>query len=361
LVPDKTSPPTDVAEPGVPAMLTEPVPPPPEDVMRPTRRGFRFTPGILQLGTRAWLREGPFADVDFDERQQAALSEKFSHRLMELSDREGEKVRELVETWLESVLTGSNKLTAEMKQRLGQQASDFVPAMRELVKDFARDARPLLTDGQWELFKEDLRQQFQNLERFEKKVQRWADGGAREDETLDDLDLEGEVTPEGAVQPGKGGRPTRALLNARRQADSDVQKLMPGSWREFLLSAKAFFLLDDKQMAQGERLLADYRRRAEPIVTPQWRGQVRENRVKYNLRGSLNREGLGPWIFHLDNAYNELIAPLKELEKEFRDQVIALATPAQRDAAVAKLRQRAAEHGLQFGDLDAELLRLLPQ
>ena len=127
------------------------------------------------------------------------------------------------------------------------------------------------------------------------------------------------------------------------------------------MSAKVFFKFDDTQMARGVQLLTEYSRRAEPIMTPQWRQKARENRVKNSLRRSLNREGLQPWIFHLESESRELMAPLKELENEFCDKVIALARPEQRDAAIGTLRERAAQHGLEFTELDAELLRMLPE
>ena len=355
------APSNEAVPPGPP---TEALPLPPEDVMRPTRHGFRLTPGTVKLGTRVWLQDGPFSDVGFDERQQADLSQKFSRRVMEAANRYGEPVRDFLESYIESSLGDGKNMAADAKQRFGQQGADLVPAMRDLIKDFARDTRPLLTDKQWETFKNDLRREFQNLDRMEKKLKRWSAGGARENESpdvLEDMDEEQTNPDANSANPNAPPRATGALRDARRQADSDMRRMGYVGWKEFLMSAKAFFKFDDAQMARGEQLLAEYGRRAETIMTPQWRQKVRENRIKNNLRRSLNLEGLQPWVFHLESETKELMAPLKELENEFCDQVIALARPEQRDAAVAGLREGAAQHGLQFTELDTEILRMLPE
>ena len=356
------APSNETVPPGPPM---EPLPPPSEEVMRPTRYGLRLTPGMLKLGTRAWLKEGPFANVGFDERQQADLSQKFSLRVMEAANRYGEQVRYFLETYLEGALTDDDgrNMSADAKQRFGQQGSDLVPAMHDLLKDLAGDARPLLTEKQWEAFKKDLDRELANIDRSEKKFKRWSEGGARENEGLDDRDG-GRDKPSGdgnSADANASPRVSGALREARRRAENDMRRMGPVGWREFLMSAKAFFGFDAEQMAKGEQLLAEYSRRLEPIMTPKWRQQVRENRIKNNLRRALNREGMQPWIFHLESESRELMAPLKELENEFCDKVIALARPEQRDAAIGTLRERAAQHGLEFTELDAELLRMLPE
>ncbi|HSW45194.1 MAG TPA: hypothetical protein VLM89_06445 [Phycisphaerae bacterium] len=357
---ERSSPSPDAQTSGLDASETLPPeapPPPSEEVMRPTRGGLRLTPSMMKLGARIWLQEGPFADVDFDERQQEVLSEKFGRRVMEAAHERGEQVRGFLEAYVECMFAGGGRdLTPEMRERFGEHGLRLVPAMRDLVKDFARDARPLLTDAQWERFKENLRREFQNIERAERGLSRWVDGEAREDENLDDLELEGDGSASG-TRPGDGPQASRALWSARRRADADVRRLGPLSWREFLATAKLFFKFDERQAAQGEQLLGQCRPRAETVMTSRWRQRVRENRVKYHLRNVLKQKNLGPWVFHLENEYNELAAPLAEIEREFRDKVIALARPEQREAAMNEVRQRAAEHGLQFGDLDGELLK----
>lgn len=330
--------------------------PPSADAMRPTRNGFRLTPGMMRLGARQWLREGPFADVDFDEAQQKELSQRFAQRVMDAANKYGEQGRDFIETFLECTFARDRYMTPEMKQRFGEVGSDLVPAMRDLIRDFARDARPLLSDSQWEVFKESLKREFRNVDRAEKNLRRWAEGGAADDEGLDALDFDGTADDSG-LGPGDQPRSTRALRAARRRAESEVRELGVNSWRDFLANTRSFLKFDAAQSAKGEELLAEYRHRSGPIMTPQWRQRVLDNRVKYNLRGVLKAD-LRPWLFHLEREYNELVAPLAELGNEFRGRVIALAMPDQRRSAINEVRERAAEHGLVFGDLDEALLRL---
>ena len=159
--------------------------------------------------------------------------------------------------------------------------------------------------------------------------------------------------------PGVDARPrsTSVLRKARRRAEADVRNLGFNAWREFLATAKSFYNFDAAQTAKGEELLAEYRHRAEPTMTSQWRQRVLDNRTKYNLRGTLKVE-IRPWLFHLDSEYNELVAPVIELGNEFRGKIIALARPEQQEAALAGVRERAAQHGLVFGELDEQLFKL---
>jgi hypothetical protein len=317
---------------------------------------------MMKLGARQWLREGPFADVEFDAEQEKQLSQRFAQRVMDAANKYGEQGRDFLETFLECNFARDKNMTPEMKQRFGQVGSDLVPAMRDLIRDFARDARPLLSDEQWESFKGDLRREFRNVDRAEKNLRRWAEGGATDDEGLNSLDLDGTGDSDEKAGLAAGDRPrsTKALRAARRRADAELRDLGFVSWRDFLASTKTFFRFDAAQSAKGEEILAEYRHRAEPIMTPEWRRRVLDNRVKYNLRGALKAE-LRPWLFHIESEYNELVAPVVELGNEFRGKVVALATAEQRQAAIEDVRARAAEHGLVFSDLDDTLLNLEPQ
>lgn len=81
-------------------------------------------------------------------------------------------------------------------------------------------------------------------------------------------------------------------------------------------------------------------------MTPQWRTRVLSNRLKQNLIDtSGERESLEPWRYRLGTEYRELTEPVNKLADALRTEVVALATPEQRTAAVATVGQAAAKHG----------------
>jgi len=377
---DEVEPTTDTIEPAVgtvepadvPVEPVEDVPAPPEvvaepaDVMRPTRNGLRLTPRLAELGARLWVREEVGKWVDLSGRQEAELARRVARRAMETARDHGERGQEFLEFLLEAQFASQGRmrsLSPEMKQEFGERVSELMPVARDFLKDVARDTRPLLSDEQWAQAREGLRTGFKDIDRLEKKMKRWAEGGAREDEDIDDFEDEEGREPGSRAGEGSDAKPVRrsqALARARRWAQAELRRLERGDWQEFLKNAGRFFKFNDEQMTEARELAAKHRKRAEEIITPAWRERLRENRIKYQLRWKLGAGGepTAPWIYHLEREYNREVAPLEEIRVEFKDAVIALATAKQRNAAAALLLERVTEHGMDFDETDVRMLQM---
>jgi hypothetical protein len=282
----------------------------------------------------------------------------------------GERGQEFCEFLIEMQFASHGRmanLPLEMKQEFGERMSKWMPVARDFLKDVARDARPLLSDEQWKQAREELQEGFKDIDRMERKMKRWAEGGAREDEDIDDFDDEdGDEDDHGQgsrAGEGSDARPVRtsaALRRARRWARTELQRLQRGDWQDFLANAKRFFKFDDEQMAKGRELAAKYRKQAKEIMTPAWRKRLLENRTKYQLRWKLaaGGESVAPWVYHLEREYNQEVGPLEAVKAGFKDAVIALATDGQRHAAAALLLERVTEHGMDFDETDVEMLQM---
>lgn len=330
----------------------------PEDLMTPTKHGFRLTPEMSKLMAKRWLQVEIGKDVTLSNEQQSQLADRVGERFDDIVKNHGPELRELIEYSVESLLDAKGKpLDKEHGEEFAQRAKDLLPVMRDFFKDFARDARPLLADDQWAQLKDRLRRDFKRVDRVDEIMQRWANGGGQEDE---DLFAEiGKADEDGLTPQGKQDRKVQAdLRRARRRADRDMEKLSPRRWDAFLQSTAEFFSFDQQQREKGQAVLTEYVAQAEQIMNPAWRERCRQNRVKYGMRWTVGKEATSPWVFHLESEYSEMMAPLIELESKFHEEVRALATPGQKEAAADKLRQRAAEHGMSWSDMDAQALGL---
>jgi hypothetical protein len=348
----------------------------PDDVaeMRPTKLGLQITPQLAraatrnwvldQLGYKAWFQDDSDGKVQVSDAQKDRLNDAAAERLLRGIDRDPEKVRTFCEGAIETILlSGENRrrLKGDDAKRLAGQTEPMLPLFRQFVDGFAEDARTILEPDQYAALEKNLGKVRRRMDRLDKKVERWKSGDIKEEgerlfEGLDDPEPEETKKDEELTEEEKQRR--EALRNARNTTKWQIRQLGPFEWAQFIYMAGYFFKFDDEQTKQAEQLLEDYRGRAEAVMTPEWKADVRRNRIYYNLRYHLDEHKEGPWVYHLDRDYDEMTRPITELGEEFRKAVIALATDEQRQAAVEQVREMLARHGMSYEDTDASILGL---
>lgn len=344
---------------------TQDAAPPDETVMRPTKSGFRVSPELARLAMKRWIQMDLSRDVTLTEGQESELNRRLAENLMETLNRRGKGVRELAEFGIESFLSsGGPKWSSDRNQQFAEKAADLMPLVSDFVKQLAADARPLLTNYQWDQLKDRLVDDFRNIKRMNDVLDRWQKGDVEPGADL----LRELADPMAGADPAEANDPKqrerrrneRLLRRAKRRAEATLRELSPSHWAVFIDNCKKFFAFNDEQMDKARALLVDYTKKADDFMIPYWRERVRANRIKYDLRWSLKDEPAKPWIYHLEREYNELIAPVHELETAFQKEVMALATPKQREEALARFQEEAEAHGIGFDSLDAEVLSMEP-
>jgi len=322
----------------------------------PTKHGLRLTPDMARALARQWLAErmDPAANVTHDQQNQ--LSESVAKRLMDLARDHQPQVQQLFDYTFQGVLSSRGQFTPETGQKLAEKASPLVPALHEFTDNVSQDARKILNPDEMTSFEKRLQREHNKIDNFDTKMQNWAQGRvAPGEQPFADLDAD---SPE--PNTGNQGGPTPAARRATRRATFTLSSLGPPQWEQFLSGIKQLFNFDEDQTAKAGEILAKYKVQADQIMTPEWRKAIQQNRIKYNLRGALPPDANGPWIYHLDQEFNKIVAPVNELGEPFRKEILALVTDLQRAAVAENLGKLAAAHGLKWEITDKTILGLNP-
>lgn len=320
--------------------------------MRPTELSLRLTPRLARGAAGAWLREELWNNLSLTEDQQRQIADATARRMMEIAHRSGREGAEAMEYLIETQITTNGKVTAENAREFSEKMRPFVQAGREFIEGIVEDARPVLSDEQMRELEAEVKRELNKLDRFERRLDNYAEGRVEEGGENPFNELEQETDESGRKRDPR-------VRNARRMAEWDVRRMTSWQWSRFLAGAATMFKFDEAQQARGDALLAEYRKKADAIQTPEWKARIQRNRTLANLRWQLDDLPTGPWVYHLDREYKEATRPLVELTDQFYAEVLAVATPEQRAAAIAEARALAERHGMTVPADDLAMLHSL--
>ena len=328
--------------------------PPGEEVMRPTRRGLRLTPGLARAMAGAWAQERVWQGIDLTEEQERKVIEAAARRMLEIGHRNNGSGAAALEYLIEAMIATNGRFNAQISRELPDRIQPLVKSMRDFNDHIVEDVRPVLNEQQMEQFKARIEIEKRKVDRFERRLQNWREGRYQEGENpFDEFSVEEQIPGEPKLDP--------RLRDARRQAQWQMRQIGSWEWDRFLAGAAILFKFDAAQTAAGEALLAEYRKKADVIQTPEWKARVQKNRMLSHLQWQLGDVAVGPWRYRLDKEYAELTRPLKELTDQFYSGVLAIATPQQRAEAIDEVRRVATQHGLVVEEMDIGMLQAVVQ
>lgn len=331
-----------------------PRPMPGEEVMRPSESSLRMTPNLARSLSRmlvAQLAENNPLTPD----QKSELQTAFAKRIMESARANEEIAQAAIEHILETAMQkemARHEFTADDAREFGRRIGPGIAPFKGLIRGMAEDCNTIAVDPkQQESVREELEDALKELDKIEERMNRWANGEYKRGE--DPFDNYAGTQP-AAKSEEKPGNPEMRF--AEQRAENIMRSLEPVMWERFVIVITRFFNFDKEQSDRARQILADYKARAETIMTPEWKQQIRENRRKQYFRDAMSRkQNVAPWSFHLQYEYNKAMKPLVTMGDEFRKEILALVTSEQRDTAFAGIRQRAGAHGL---DLESSELAL---
>ncbi len=340
-------------QPAKPASLPKPT----EEVMHPTDYGLRLTPELARA-----LSHSIVANITHDNpvspEQRSRLIEALGKRILQTARENEQQAQAAIEYTFETGMASEikhEKLTAESAREFSERLKPLVPALRELEEGVSNDFESILTPEQFKEFHSKLDKSKKDLDEFEARMDRWSKGEYNEGEQP--FSSPADNAQQGGSQDKKITSPE--MQGAEQRADNILRNLAPSTWEYFVNSTCEYFKLDEKQAARARKILADYKAKADAIMTPEWKRKIRENRLKQFFRYQLpSGVVFAPWNWRLEYDFNEAVKPLNELGRAFRKEVLAIATPEQRDTALTEIRKKAMEQGLTAEDVDTVLQTL---
>lgn len=320
---------------------------PTDDVMRPTEHGIRLTPALAGAFSRAWIHESLEKDIGatLDENQKNRLADVATRRMLEMGHKYGKQVGPFFELAVETM--GTNAAGQEYKpetiKEFGRQAKETAPIWRDFFGHMVEDCRPFLDADQLSQLEKKQARIMKAIDRFEERMDRWSRGERKDNEEAFDNDLD---QTEDEAEAEDAARRTPEVRSAERRATWAINRLEPSNWREFLSNVRNFFKLTDEQYAQGQKILQDYLARVKEITTPDWREKARKNRILFNMQDALRKESPAPWLYRLEREYQEMVKPVRDMEKAYHLDIMGLVTQEQWNTALGDLHEMAAKHGM---------------
>lgn len=323
--------------------------PPGDEVMQPTNMRVEITPQVARSMARFWMEMYWSYDLALTRKQKEDITRIMTEKFENHPYTRNEKGTLYLEYLLEAEFAYRPSFDAKTGKDFAQRYGWLPQTGIEFYGNICDEIRPLLNSYQQKRLDDWLADWNRTATRFDTKLKRWAKGKADQDEhpfRWKKSDKAGEKND----QPAKTGELKQALKNA----DWDVERIGPGHWQEFMARADDFFNFDSKQHDRAQQLLADYCQRAQPIMTPQWKKEVRKNlTLQYLVQDSRDKKNLRPWQYQLQRDYRALVKPLGDLGSAFREDILALVTPEQQKAVLQEMQNFAAERKLDLGGLEA--------
>lgn len=348
-------------------MTQEEVPPmepatpaPGEEIMQPTQRGIRLTPEMAIAGSRIFVEGDLRNRLSLDVTQQEQMIRMISKKAMKVGHENSQNLQQFIEYFVKAqteVDGNHGHWDQQTAQEFARKAGPLMEPYRDFVQDILRDSRGILTEEQYDKFQYQMKRAQEDLDKFKTRMERWSEGEVQWRE--DPFQTPGEEKePETAESREKKER-EKTLRRSRRMADEAFRNYGPKSWAEFLAGCKYFFEFNPDQSLEGDRLLAEYKAMYEQIATPDWREQVRVNRMKVGMQHVVPDMPTGPWVYSLEEDFQRLIEPVADLGDQFRKQILGMVTQEQRWNAWEGLRKQARRHGLKGDDNDLRALGLM--
>ncbi len=326
------------------ASRAEVPPAPPEeaeaDYMRPTEAGLRLTPAMARAMGRLFAREALGRQYDLDEAAQKQAAERIARQMMQMAHKTQHDGQKFFEFAFETMMENQGRITPESGKKWAELSKPLVPAIREFMTKTAEDIRPLVPPAKQMTFAGDMMKMSLAFDLYEKKMERWAQGKAREHENPFAENEDGATS----TAPDTDEKPQ--VRQARRQAENMLKWETTSRWRQYVDAAVNFYKLDDTQKKAAESILREMEGRARQTMTDEWRAKVLMNRMQVQLSHRGMNLWNTPWMWRCEREYEDLLKPLRDLTRELQDRLETLPTEEQRRAAEARVAERFQEKGL---------------
>lgn len=323
----------------VPLAAQPPATQPGEDVMRPTELGMRLTPGMARAFARYFVKDELAVEFELNEPSQAKAADAIARRLMESAHKNAPQAQAFLEGSLQILMETEGQFTPESGKRWAELNKPMIPAFRELITKMAEDVRPLVPLKHLPGFTGRMLMISTAMEAYEKRMDRWAKGEAREQDNpfRDELDLdEDDASPAGE---------SVEVRRARRSSDESVKWLTGQRWKALVESAIRYYVFTEPQKESARSILREIQYRGQQVQTDEWKARFLANRMRAFV-GASATTWHSPYMWELDREEKELCRPFEALTEELQDRLMQVPTTDQKDAALGRIKAHLEKQGL---------------
>ena len=314
--------------------------------MKATEFGIRFTPELANAMSKQFVRAMKDR-YSLDEGQADELRPIIAKELMRVAQRTAKDGRDVIENMVATMVENDGRIPKEEQTAFAKSMKPILPEIKDFFKRTAGQVSQRMTVSQRLKFTGDMAGVTAGFGILENRMKKWEEGKHSEfgNPFFDPADRDGKTeTAEEPEDPNESTEHRRARQNVERWIDFQIN--VDREWEEYVKRAIEFYKLNESQSASARAILKDMQDRAKAIKTDAWRKSIVENRI---ARQMSYREGAevsqGPWMFRLENEYEQALKPMKDLDRELKSRIESLPDSKQRETALEAVRKKLDEKG----------------
>ncbi len=319
-----------------------------KDVMKPTEVGLRFTPRMARSISKQFTKEMK-RRYELDDKQTEDVRDIISYRLMKLVQENATTGRDLIEMMAETMMENDGEFPKEAAIEFAKMSKPIIPAIKGFLADASTDIGKKMSMKQRLKLTGDMAAATAGILMFEGRMKRWEEGKVSDGANpfWDRADNDPEAATSQPEDSDEHPEYRRARKNVERWIDWQIN--IDNRWEEYVNQATDFYDLEEAQINAAKAILKDCRERAKVFKTPEWKAALKENRIAQRLTWKTGGKGYhqGPWMFKLEGAWEEMLQPLHDLEKELKTRIEEIPDSTQRAKAMEELREAFKKNGME--------------
>lgn len=319
-----------------------------KDIMKPTEVGFRFTPRMAKAISKKFTKEMK-RRYELDDKQTDDVSDIISYRLMKLVHENATTGRDLLETMTETMIENDGEFPKESAIEFAKMSKPIIPAIKGFLADASTDIGKTMSMKQRLKLTGDMAAATAGILIFESRMKRWEEGKVSDGANpfWDSADQNPETATSQPEDSDEHPEYRKARKNVERWIEWQIN--IDNRWEEYVDQATDFYDFKEAQINAAKAILKDCRDRAKVIKTPEWKATLKQNRIAQRLTWKTGGRGYsqGPWMFKLETAWEEMLQPLNDLEKELKTRIEEIPDSTQRAKAMEELQDAFKKNGME--------------
>jgi hypothetical protein len=306
--------------------------------------GIRFTPGMAKAIANKLRPLLKHEEVPDDKQDEAV--EKISRRLMEAAHAMDGRGQEFIGRFMEMQIArqmdggsgGGGFMAPEFSKEFADRVLELTPAMKNFMRGFAQDIRPMMPMKQQIKFAGEMMAAKTAIDAFEETMKKWSSG--------DTEGLDNPFMRERKVEKDETGQ-SKELQTALKSSQEHLDRFAISDWDRYAKNFKKFYGLSEAQCSTVDSILREFKQRAEQRKRDTaWRDRYYRNQTWINIFWRVPRGWNHPVLTMIKDDQEEACSWVEALSMEFKSRLDAVPTGSQRKKADARIEAALEEKGI---------------